>query len=110
MALRCAVVILLACCLLAACAPTASQSLLQAWQVSQLRLLDPADAPRLDLDLIAVYTRQVGDQQQIRLDFLDLPAVTNYDLYIALDNAPGGVRRLPIAASSRPMSIMMSPG
>ncbi len=100
MARRCAVIILLACCLLAACAPTASQSLLQTWQVSQLRLLDPADAPRPDLDLIAVYTRQVGDQQQIRLDFLDLPAEANYDLYLALDNAPGGVTRLPIAAQS----------
>jgi hypothetical protein len=100
MALRCAVVILLTCCLLAACAPSASQSLMQTWQVSQLRLLDPADAPRPDLDLIAVYTRQVGDQGQIRLDFLDLPDEADYDLYLALDNAPGGVTRLPIAAQS----------
>jgi hypothetical protein len=100
MARRCAVIILLTCCLLAACAPTTPQSLLQTWQMSQLRSLDPVDAPQPDLDLIAVYTRQVSDQQQIRLDFLDLPAEVNYDLYLALDNAPGGVTRLPIAAQT----------
>ncbi len=100
MARHCAVIILLTCCLLAACTPTTSQPLLQTWQLSQLRSLDPADAQRSDLDLIAAYTRQVGDQQQIRLDFLDLPVEVNYDLYLALDNAPGGVTRLPIAAQS----------
>jgi hypothetical protein len=103
MIVRRAVIILLAKVLLtvmplAACTPLARPSLVQSWQASQVRLLDPADASDPGLDLIAVYTRAVSDQQQIRLDFLDLPAETHYDLYLALDSASGGVARLPIAA------------
>ena len=100
MTVRRAIIILLAITLLAACSPIAIPSLTQPWQTSQVRLLDPADAADPNLDLIAVYTRTSADQQQIRLDFLDLPADTNYDLYLALDSASGGTTRLPIAAQS----------
>jgi hypothetical protein len=96
-----AAAILLVSCLLAACAPLVQPSLVQPWQASQVRMLDPVDAGLPSLDLIAAYTRTIGDQQQIRLDFLDLLAETNYDLYLALDSAPGGVAHLPIAAQAQ---------
>jgi hypothetical protein len=91
-------IILMAFILLGACSPVVQPSLTQAWQASQVRLLDPADAADPNLDLIAVYTRASADQQQIRLDFLDLPADTNYDLYLAIDSAMGGDTNLPVAA------------
>jgi hypothetical protein len=101
MTARRVIFILLAIILLAACSPFTKPSLTQPWQTSQVRLLDPADAVDPNLDLIAVYTRTSADQQQIRLDFLDLPPDTKYDLYLALDSASGGTTRLPIAAQSQ---------
>jgi hypothetical protein len=100
MTLRRAITITLAFCLLSACGPPARPSLVGTWLASQVRLLDPADAVDPGQDLVAVYTRLTADQYQIRLDFLDLPSETNYDLYLALESTAGGTTRLPIAAQS----------
>jgi len=72
--------------LLSACAPAVDKP----WQAADLRALDPLDAPDPALDLIAVYTRSVGLEDHIRLDFLDLPETPNTDIYIAIDTQPGG--------------------
>jgi hypothetical protein len=66
------------------------------WSYADLRLLDPADAPQPTHDLLAVYTRQIDQELQIRLDLLDHAARPDYDLYLALDTAPGGTSGLPI--------------
>ena len=60
------------------------------WEIDELRALDPLDAPDPTLDLIAVYTRDLGFEKQIRLDFLDLPETPAADISIALDTKPGG--------------------
>ena len=73
---------------LSSCAPAAEKP----WQADDLRALDPLDAPDPALDLLAVYTRSLGLQDQIRLDFLDLPETAAEDVYIALDTQPGGAR------------------
>jgi hypothetical protein len=71
-----------------------------AWVYTDLRLLDAADADQTTLDLLAVYTRNMGDELQIRLDMLEHAATPDYDLYLALDTQAGGSRSLPIAAQA----------
>jgi hypothetical protein len=79
--------------LLAGCAPAVEKS----WEVAQVRALDPLDAPDPALDLIAVYTREIGFENQIRLDFLDIPEKPSSDIYIALDTQPGGVEMVHLS-------------
>ena len=71
----------------------------KSWQVSDLRALDPVDAQDPALDLIAVYTRGIGFEKQIRLDFLDLPENHSSDIYIALDTQPGGSETVHLSTS-----------
>ena len=78
------------------------------WSYSDLRLIDPPDATHPEHDLLAVYVRHLPGESagnppgssrprtHIRLDFLDLPIQNQSQLYLALDFAPGGVRKLPI--------------
>ncbi len=85
--------------LLSSCSPSVEEP----WTTRDLRLLDPLDAPDPALDLIAVYTRSVGLEDHIRLDFLDVPDIPATDIFIALDTQPGGVEmahlsRLDLAA------------
>jgi hypothetical protein len=72
--------------LLRRCSPEYNQP----WKITELRSLDPLDAKDPFLDLIAIYTRSLGFEKQIRLDFLDLPETPSSDIYIALDTQPGG--------------------
>lgn len=61
------------------------------WSLSDLRLLDPADRlPKASTDILAVYTRTLGSDQEIRVDFLDLPMDPDYYLQVRLDTKPGG--------------------
>ena len=79
--------------LLSACAISpAAQTALPAWHYADLRAID---APEGDTsfslpDLLAVYTREVTDTVQIRLDFLDLTPNADYTLFLALDTREGG--------------------
>ncbi len=54
--------------------------------------MDPIDAPIPEEELIAIYTRTLRDEVQVRLDFLDLPAQLKSDLYLEIDHTPGGNR------------------
>lgn len=77
---------------------TRSNSLLQptrSWQYTDLRILDPTDASKPEFDLVAVYHRQIGDEIQLRLDWLDQPMLPVTDLFIAIDTIPGGKTELP---------------
>ena len=65
------------------------------WTVSDLRVIDPSDTYDPSGDLIAGYARVTDDQVQVRLDLLDSDAIADHDLYIAIDNAPGGIEALP---------------
>jgi len=65
-----------------------------------LRALAPADAPQTDADLIALYSRLVGYDFQVRLDLLDLATDAQVDMYLALDTKPGGTRVLPFQAQA----------
>jgi hypothetical protein len=60
------------------------------WTYADLRLLDPLDnsAPPSS-DILAVYTRNIGFDLEIRVDLLDLPLSPDYHLKILLDTLPG---------------------
>jgi hypothetical protein len=51
-------------------------------------------------DLLAVYTRQRGEEWQIRLDFLDLSSPPDSDIYLAMDTRTGGTISLPLDATA----------
>ncbi len=81
---------------LAACQSEPAPSLYQTWSYADLRALDAADAGKTGLDLLAAYTRRIGEEWQVRLDLLDLDPATNFDLYLAFDTGPGGDAALPL--------------
>ena len=71
-----------------ACVPTSPY---RDWTVADLRLLDPLDnTPTPSTDILAVYTRNIGFDLEIRVDLLDLPLTPDYHLKIRLDTLPGG--------------------
>jgi hypothetical protein len=71
-----------------ACAPVSNY---RQWTVADLRLLDPLDASAIpSTDILAVYTRTLGSDLEIRVDLLDLPLTPDYHLQILLDTLPGG--------------------
>jgi hypothetical protein len=86
--------------LLVACVPRKQPLLIDDWIYADLRNLDPVDAPLPSQDLIAIYTRTTGKELQVRLDFLDLALIPDFDLYLALDTMPGGRQDLPIEATA----------
>ncbi len=66
------------------------------WRLSDLQLLEPTDAENPAQDIIALYKRQNQDVLQIRIDWLELSAKhPEGDIYIALDDRPGGIKTLP---------------
>ncbi len=82
--------------LFGACAPQDDVSPGDNWDYADLRTLSESGDFSPELDFIAGYTRLVGSDLQIRLDFLDLQFTPNSDIYIALDTKPGGTLQLPI--------------
>lgn len=59
--------------------------------MANLRMLDPVDNTESpSTDILAVYTRTVDFDLEIRVDLLDLPLVPDYHLQILLDTIPGG--------------------
>lgn len=68
------------------------------WQYSHLRAIDQVEASTPEGDVIALYTRTLDDQLQIRLDLLEYGGDPDYDLYLAFDSLPGGTNTLPISA------------
>ena len=75
---------------------------------SDLRLLDPVDAPQADQDILAAYVRKnsagAHNLLEIRLDFMALSIRNQPDLYLALDHLPGGRRDLPLGLPASPAS------
>jgi hypothetical protein len=69
------------------CVPSSSH---REWAVADLRLLDPLDdTPTPSTDILAVYTRTIGSDLEIRVDLLDLPLTPDYHLQLLLDTLPG---------------------
>ncbi len=83
---------------LTSCVSLPARAAYAPWVYTDLRLLDPAGEEQPTRDLIAVYTRQMDGDVQIRLDLLDHAPLPDYDLYLALDTSPGGTYDLPIDA------------
>lgn len=90
--------------LLVACLPQQVSLLPQLWErpwtYADLRALDSADASIPTHDLIAIYTRSLESQLQIRLDLLDLNTRLDSDLYLAFDSSPGGTTVLPLTTNA----------
>jgi hypothetical protein len=77
--------------LLAGCAQAPAK-----WDVADIRLLDPADdAPSTNADIVALYTRPVGGDRQVRVDLLDIGDAGPERVLLAFDTAPGGTHELP---------------
>ncbi len=69
------------------CARVSSQ---QEWIIADLRVLDPVDnTASPSTDILAVYTRTIGFDLEIRVDMLDLVLIPDYHLQILLDTLPG---------------------
>lgn len=86
--------------LLASCAPAGVSNppaeSTAGWRFSDLRVLDPSDTSKPDQDILALYTRQIRDTFQIRIDWLELKSKhPEQDIYIAIDDRPGGSDILP---------------
>ena len=60
----------------------------QNWEISDLLFLDLPNTSDPTSDLIAIYTRQIDDDFQIRIDILDLLPDFNLNFYILLDTYP----------------------
>jgi hypothetical protein len=65
------------------------------WNYSDLRLLQLPTGENPHHEISAVYARMVENDFQIRLDLLDSHEVIDYQLYVAIDAAPGGGGALP---------------
>ena len=93
-----------------ACVPVSSH---RDWIVADLRLLDPLDdTPTPSTDILAVYTRTIGSDLEIRVDLLDLPLTPDYSLQLLLDTLPGGDPwdlRIDIPANGRPSLTPANP-
>jgi hypothetical protein len=91
--------------LFAACSPPPQAAALPplslgAWKYADLRWIGPGNAANPQQDLVAAYARSTGDTLQIRLDFLSFYSSRPFDIYLALDNAPGGETHLPVAGNT----------
>ena len=96
----CTILLITSCSILNTERVESSQIYAQPWAYQDLRAYDPADTPTAQQDLIAAYFRDPENDVQIRLDFLDLSDIPDYDLYLAIDSAPGGSKWLPIQAKT----------
>jgi len=76
--------------ILAACTP--ARQTIQPWQLSDLRLLELPNTADPTSDLIAIYTRQIDNDFQIRLDILDLQPDFDINFYILLDTTASGIQ------------------
>jgi hypothetical protein len=56
--------------------------------------MDAVDADQPSQDLLALYLKSTPDNLLLRLDILDLPALCDFDLVVAIDNNPGGSRKI----------------
>lgn len=75
------------------------------WNYDDLILLDPADAKKPEQDIIALYTRIIGDSFQIRIDFVDLFSLNRADIYIPIDTNEGGSNSIFTVAGTIPFDI-----
>lgn len=76
--------------LLAGC----SQAGLQAspdWKPADVRTLDAVDSRDPKVELLALYTRDLEKERQVRLDFLQIPLPFPADIVLEIDHAPGGM-------------------
>jgi hypothetical protein len=73
-----------------------SYPLTSSWTYADLRAVDANDSPNPNIDLLAAYVREVGTELQLRLDFLELSELPEFDLYLVLDTQPGGTANLPV--------------
>jgi hypothetical protein len=79
------------------------------WRAADLRLLDPLDAPAPSVEIVALYTRTLGSDLEIRIDLLDLPLAPDNDLVLRL-KTPADEITLRLPAEGRPVLTSGSPG
>ena len=73
------------------------------WSYADLRLLDPLDdTPTPSTNILAVYTRTIGSDLEIRIDLLDIPVAPDYDLRLFL-TTPTGELTIYLPATGRPV-------
>lgn len=70
--------------------PAPPQQTAPAWSSENLIGLDELDAPAPQQDIAALMARRVGDQLELRIDWLEVDYAAAVDIRIALDTRPGG--------------------
>lgn len=85
---------------MASCSHQEPKPATPAWTYADLNILDPVDASMPSQDLVALYSRMLSSTLQIRLDLLDFTTNPDFDLYVALDYAPGGESLSPTEFST----------
>ena len=60
------------------------------WVYAQLRIIDAVEMKNPSSDIIAIYTREMAGQLEIRIDFLVLDKKSQNDIRIAIDYTNGG--------------------
>ncbi len=72
------------------------------WLYSDVLAIDMVDADNPVQDILAIYARESNDLFQVRIDFLELDAVSQeQDIYLVIDSMPGGSKALPFNAQSK---------
>jgi hypothetical protein len=110
---RCFLLLLLAAtCLFSACQPSrgALSAALPPWQLADVRVLDPADAPTPDLDLVALSLRHIQGQVQLRLDWLDIAPEQAGDVQIDFYTHSGSTLRISLAQNGEVTTTKPLPG
>jgi hypothetical protein len=95
---RTALALVLVLSLAAGCLPAPAPA--SGWSYADLRAVSWAALEGEGPALSAIYLRQRGSELHIRLDLLDSQPRVDYDLYLAIDVQPGGMRQLPLQAEA----------
>jgi hypothetical protein len=75
---------------LTGCQEQSQQDFNPPWKAVDVRSLDAIDSTSPQKELIALYTRDLEKSRQVRIDFLELPEVIDFDIYLFLDHQPAG--------------------
>lgn len=70
------------------------------WQHADLRMLFSDGETTPEYDLVAASVKPAGEELLVRLDVLDMQPETRAQVFLAVDDRPGGSRELPFVAQS----------
>ena len=82
------------------CSPSKVRLYSKEWVYTDVRALDPVDTIQPSQDLLAIYSRYLNKEFQLRLDFLEIAQISDANIFIAIDYQVGGGKSLPISTQA----------